>query len=156
MPVSQINSYRQVGKPLLLARSTLHKDVLCNAASHFFHPAMRGSVCTRTGTHTLHLLTWELLPGEKEGQSFFTWAVKLRLSLAPPQEGSGSRGVVEVCLAPNVVPTNRGSRRFLPALSHWLSTWTTELGTWDICCILGFLGAGRAGGVFHITLLNNI
>lgn len=59
-----------------------------------------------------------LLPGEKEGQSFFTWAVKLRLSLAPPQEGSGSRGVVEVCLAPNVVLTNTGSRMFLPAFSH--------------------------------------
>lgn len=34
-----------------------------------------------------------LLPTEKEGQSFFTWPAKLRLSLAPPQEGSGSRGV---------------------------------------------------------------
>lgn len=93
MPVSQINSYRQVGKPSLLARSTPHKDVLCSAASHIFHPAMRGNVYTRTGTHTLRSLTQQLLPTEKEGQSFFTWPSKLRLSLAPPQEGSGSRGV---------------------------------------------------------------
>lgn len=76
-------------------------------------------------------VTATLLPGEKQGQSFFTWAVKLGLSLAPSQEGSGSRGVATAC--PQMLFQQIGGAGGFCLLSPTdflpKKTWTTELGT---------------------------
>lgn len=102
-----------------------------------------------------------LLPREKEGQSFFTWAAKPVLSLAPPQEGSGSRGTAtawpqmfqRIWLADSfclLSPTD-----FLPGQQSWGHGMTAA------CYV--FLGVFRKAGssagmagVFHVTLLSNI
>lgn len=93
MPVSQTDDDKQVGKPSRPARLAPPKVALCDPASHFSHRVMREiHIYKPLSTHTPRFLQQQLLPWEKECQSYLTSAAKLKLPLAPPQDGSVSWG----------------------------------------------------------------
>lgn len=100
-----------------------------------------------------------LLLGEKEGQSFFTLAAKLRVSLAPRREGSRSRGAA-TAWPQTLFKQIRVSACLLPA-PFCLDRRSWGHGTAAACYFFqcAFRKAGSSAGtaeVFHVTLLNNI